>query len=527
MRSRDRAALTVLVDFRTDEAGSDISCDVCIIGAGAAGITLACALIDSGIQVCLLESGGLEYSPDIQSLYEGEGVGLENASPTGCRLRYFGGSTNHWAGWCAPLRDIDFESRPWIPNSGWAIRRSDLSEYYEKAQDICQIGSLGYARNTLMDDDHHFPPFSSDKIDIRFFRFSPPTRFGQVYREKLSKAKNVKVFLYANTTLLETNKTASEVRRVRLQSLEGKTGAVSARFIVLACGGMENARLLLLSNRVERAGLGNGSGLVGRYFMQHIEGVAGNILATDEYALANFSTYRKRGVDVIAELSLSEKAQKKNEISNSGFTIKRGGRPGPGYNSLRKIWKDVKKGHWPEDFSHRLWTVLTNLGSVGRTVFKEDKSISRLYVRAEPLPNRDSRISLSDSRDVFGLPKIKVNWQLTQFDKRSIIESTHRIAEELGRLDIGRVELADWVTQEDNTWPQPLWGGCHHMGTTRMSNDPATGVVDSNCRMHSVRNLYIAGSSVFPTAGYVPPTLTIVALALRLGDHLKRQYNGS
>jgi len=514
----------VLVDFRTSEAGSDISCDICIIGAGAAGITLACSLIDSGIQVCLLESGGLDFSPDIQSLYDGVGVGLESASPTGCRLHHFGGSTNHWRGWCARLKDIDFEPRSWIPHSGWPIRRRDLDTYYEKAQAICQIGSLGFEESAFMNDELHFPPFSSDKVDIRFFRFSPPTRFGQVYREQLSKAKNIKVFLYANTTLLEANKTASTVRKVRLQTLEGKTGEVRARIVVLSCGGMENARLLLLSNNIQRAGLGNSSGLVGRCFMQHIEGNVAKILVTDPVAFAVFERFKRQAVEMVAEISISKRAQEMHGILNSGFTIKTEYRDGIGYESLRGIWGDIKQGHWPQDFSDRLWSVLNDLGSIGRGISKKARPIVHLYVRAEQLPNRDSQITLSDNLDVLGLPKIKVNWQLTQFDKHSIIEATHRVAEELGRLNIGRVKLEDWVTQDNNEWPQPIWGGCHHMGTTRMTDDAAMGVVDRNCRMHTVSNLYIAGSSVFPTAGYVPPTLTIVALALRLGDHLKGQF---
>lgn len=516
----------MLLDFRTLESGSPINCDICIIGAGAAGITLACSLIDSGIRVCLLESGGLEHSPDIQDLYDGERVGLANADPLTCRLRRFGGTTNHWMGWCAPLRNIDFEPRPWIPHSGWPIRRADLDPYYEKAGDICQIGSFGYETGEHLDEEHQLPSFSPEKADIRFFRFSPPTRFGLVYREKLSKADNVNVILYANTLRLETNEAATEVRAVHLRSLEGKTGTVSARIVVLACGGMENARLLLLSNQVESGGLGNRSGLVGRYFMQHIEGNVADVLVTNPDELAKFEKYTKQGVGVRAEISLSERAQQKHGILNSGFTLSPGARRGPGPRTLRKIWEDLKHGHWPHDFSGKLRTVLSDLGSFGDTLYKKDNSIASLRVRAEQLPDKDSRISLGDEMDAFGIPRIKVNWRLTQFDKHSIIQSTHRIAEELGRLNLGRLKLADWILQEDNSWPQPLWGGCHHMGTTRMSDDKASGVVDRNCRMHTVGNLYVAGSSVFPTAGYVPPTLTIVALALRLADHLRGHFHG-
>lgn len=518
----------MFVDFRSPEAPQDIHCDLCIIGAGAAGITLACALIDSGIQVCLLESGGLENAEDIQALYDGASVGLANASPIGCRLRYFGGTTNHWEGWCAPLRDIDFELRPWIPNSGWPIRKADLDPYYEGAQEICQIGSVGDDADTLQDNTHHFPEFAPDKATTRYFRFSPPTRFGTVYRERLDRAANVQVVLYANTIGLETDESATEVRSVRLRTLQGRSGSVQARIVVLACGGMENTRLLLLSNQVEHAGLGNGSGLVGQYFMQHIEGVVGRILAGNPKALAQaYSKYAEQGVGVRAEISLSEPAQRKHRILSSGFTIDASVVRGAGYKSLRNLWVDLKQGRWPKHFSDKLLTVLTDMGSIGDAIYKQDQYYAQLYVRAEQSPNTHSRISLGEDRDPFGLQKIKVDWQLSQFDKHSIIEATHRIAEELGRLQLGRIELAEWLTDDDSNWPQPLWGGCHHMGTTRMSDDAHTGVVNRNCRLHTVTNAYIAGSSVFPTAGYVPPTLTIVALALRLADHLKQEFRSA
>ena len=516
----------MFVDFRTTDAATVIRCDICIIGGGAAGITLAQALIDSGIQVCLLESGGFEQSPDIQSLSDGKVAGLQNASPMACRLRYFGGTTNHWEGWCAPLHDIDFEPRSWIPNSGWPIRKGDLASYYKQAQEICQIGPFDFETDAKLDSAHDFPEFNPEKANIGFFRFSPPTRFGHAYRERLDKADNVTVFLYANTLTLDTNETASEVQTVNLQTLEGKTGSVKARIVVLACGGMENARLLLLSNKVQLTGLGNAHGLVGRFFMQHIEGIVARILSNDPEAIArNFKKYSQRGVDTRAEIALSERAQSKHRILNSGFTVNAHAERGSGYMELRKIWVELRKGQWPDDISDRLWTVLNDIKSVGDAIYKKDKFMVNLYIRAEPMPNAASRITLGNERDAFGQLKINVDWQLTQFDKHSIIQSIHRIAEEFGRLDMGRVELADWVMQANNKWPQPLWGGCHHMGTTRMSADEKTGVVDGNCRLHSVNNLYVAGSSVFPTAGYVPPTLTIVALALRLADHLKKLFH--
>lgn len=514
----------MLVDFQSSDFENSVHCDVCIIGAGAAGITLAYSMIDSGIQVCLLESGGLEYTEEIQSLYDGENIGIADPNPSGCRLRYFGGTTNHWSGWCAPLQDIDFETRSWIPNSGWPIRREDILPYYRKAEDICQIGPYDPALDSDNGNGFDLPDFSPVKANIRFFRFSPPTRFGPTYRKQLDNAKNIQVVLHANVTRLSTNETATRVRAAHLQTLQGKSGTVRADTFVIACGGMENARLLLLSNEHERHGLGNSSGLVGRYFMQHLELKIGNILVTDQPGIEQLSsTYRRQGTIIRPDISISTQAQEKHGTLNSGFTIDTGVHPGIGYKTLKSTWLDLKTGRWPENFPSKLLTILKDLGSVKDALFDSDTAVTKLIIRSEQLPNRNSQISLSDDLDAFGSPKIRVNWQLTQLDKHSVLEATHRTAEELGRLGLGRIRLADWMLQDNDEWHQHIWGGCHHMGTTRMSGNANDGVVDSNCKVHGIQNLYMAGSSVFPTSGYVPPTFTIVALALRLADHLKER----
>ena len=519
----------MFVDFRSGDAESDIHCDICIVGAGPAGITLARDLIGSNIEVCVLESGGFEFSEPVQSLYEGEEVGLQNASPAHCRLRYFGGTCNHWAGWCAPLQDIDFETRAWVSESGWPFSRVELLPWYEKAREVCQVEPPGMQADEFYNTRHDLPEFRPDKAGIDYFRYSPPTRFGQVYRQELDAADNVRVFLNANVLRLETSASGSEVREVHIRTLGGKNGSVRAGIVVLACGGMENARLLLLSNEVESGGLGNASGRLGRYFMQHIEGVVARILTPDPQSLArNFNLSTVEGHRAPrAEISVSPQAQQKSGTLNSGFTIDAYPDHGPGYLALRKLWGQLRRGVWPDDFSKRLETVMNDLGSLGEVLHEPEQYLVSLYARAETAPNPESRISLSDSRDAFGLPRIKVNWQLTPFDKYSLSESVRTVAGELGRLDLGRLELADWVMPGNKSWPQPLWGGCHHMGSTRMSEDAGLGVVDRNCRVHSVGNLYIAGSSVFPTSGYVQPTLTIVALALRLGAHLRQQFKMS
>jgi choline dehydrogenase-like flavoprotein len=516
----------VFIDVNQTDQPIAAYCDVCIVGGGVAGITLAYALIDSGMQVCLLESGGFEYEDDIQSLYGGESIGLQQAGPMQCRLRYFGGSSNRWTGWCAPLQEIDFAVRPWIPHSGWPIRQRDLDPYYEQAWEMCQIRPAGNSGEPTTDRARSDPEWNPETATLRTFQFSPPTRFGQVYREPLAKAQNITVFLHANVTHLETDATAFVVRAVQIRNLAGKTGRVCAHATILACGGLENARLLLLSNQTESAGLGNRSGLVGRYFMQHVEGTVARILVTHPEML--WQIFRRRGKDhtaTQAELSLASAAQRRHSLLNTGFTITTHelqifSAPSSPRDATSSVINTSDEG-----FTDQVRSVMQDLAPAAERDHTYRKYITDLYVRAEPLPNANSRLVLGRNLDRLGLPTITLDWQLTEFDKHSIAEAVQRIAEEFGRLHLGRFQVADWLLQQADHWPQPLWGGCHHMGTTRISDDPMHGVVDSQCRVHSVYQLYIAGSSVFATAGYVPPTLTIVALALRLAAHLKQQFS--
>ena len=523
----------MFIDFRNIESETQIQTGVCIIGAGAAGITLARSLINSGIDVCLLESGGFDPDEKIQALYDGESTGLSYTGVQGCRLRYFGGATNHWSGYCSPLGEIDFKVRPWIPDSGWPFQKSELDPYYAKAHKVCELGPYRYDIGSIEDEIHKFPAFLKSKLDMKFWQFSPPTRFGQVYRTELGKAENIKVYLHANVIELVSNESASALHSVKIQTLEGKNGTVRAQHFVLACGGLENARMLLLSNKVERWGLGNNSGLVGRYFMQHIEYTAlTKILANDPNTLiAPFYTFKKWNTRVLPAVTLSDSAQEQHRLLNCAYSVD-GVWQKTGYHELVDIWRELKQCNWPDDFVSKLQNAVKDLDSVGTGIYERVQGKRyrgnlhiKLHLRCEQLPNPDSRVTLTDARDQLGLRKIKVDWRLTDTEKTTIRESLRLMGEEFGRLGLGRVNIPEFLLAETTDWRQPVWSGCHHMGTTKMSENPKKGVVDKNCRVHSINNLYIAGSSVFPTVGYTMPTLTIVALALRLSDHLKNKFS--
>ena len=525
----------MLRDARALEDGAQIECDLGIVGGGAAGITLARALAGGKVRLCLLESGGLEFEEPVQDLDKGANVGLPYFDLDVCRLRFFGGSTNHWAGRCRPLDELDFEARAWVPHSGWPLTRAELDPYYGQAQKICQLGAFDYTPGPWLDPGQAVLPFDPAKVLSRVWQYSPPTRFGEVYRSELGAAGNVDVLLHATVVDIEANEAGSEVLGLAVRTLEGKRLTVRARAYVLACGGLENPRLLLAANRQVKAGLGNQHDLVGRYFMEHPHCNAARALVADP-ALLSFYTFGQggghaQGLEVVGCLNQSPERQRAEQLLNfdSLFTVDDVG--DSGFAALRRIWSAAGRGQWPDHLAADLWQALIDIddtasglmGRLGLHAYHPGTASFRMWCSAEAAPNPDSRVRLSDQRDALGMPRIALDWRLTEQDKRSLLAGYQAVAEELGRTGLGRLQIADWLTAGDNSWSPTVEGGHHHLGTTRMSQDPAQGVVDPSSRVHGIANLYIAGSSVFPTSGSANPTLTIVALALRLAAHLQER----
>jgi choline dehydrogenase-like flavoprotein len=341
----------------------------------------------------------------------------------------------------------------------------------------------------------------------------------------LRGAANIEVLLHANTVKIETDATATRVEAIHVRTLAGRTGVVRARCFVLACGGMENTRLLLATRDVAPKGLGNGSDALGRFFLQHPERVVAQVVTDSPGSLVRAFNQRKSEVGAIrAHITCAAPLREQCRLLNAGFDILVRRDFGAGYAALREARTDVGHGEWPSNFDQKLWAVFTDLAGTAGGLYKSargDVSSLDVVAHAEQTPNPDSRLTLTTDCDVLGMPKLKVDWRLTREDKRSMLESTMRVGEELARLKLGRIRIEEWLLAGDDVWPSSIWSGCHHMGTTRMSDDPASGVVDRDCRVHGVANLYVAGSSVFPTGGYVTPTFTIVALALRMADHIK------
>jgi choline dehydrogenase-like flavoprotein len=533
----------MLIDFRGNEQAAETPSDVCIVGAGAAGIPLARRLAASGRSVCVLESGGLQYEQETQNLYLGENVGMDYYDLEESRLRFFGGTTRIWGGRCALLNHIDFEHRDWVPNSGWPIDRAVIDTYYRQAHDQFELDEFNYEEplwTSLGIDDPQFDPL---KIQAALWRFDELTeRYGPSRCQDLFDSEQIRILLHANVTHIQASDDGRHVESVVVRTLGGGERSVAARYFVLAAGAIENPRLMLSSNDVEKTGLGNSHDQVGRYFMEHPVGRIARVDVAEPFEMwaAMQKRFMNSGPPLAPVLRLSEETQRERQALNSVVTFKLQRDPSKGVSLLGHVYPKLKHAMAPNPTGLALNNAYRELRSwihrevrevVERTRVRLGMTKLYLIMRGEQIPNPQSRVLLSTERDALGVPRANLDWQLSPADKKTGSVFVETFDEELKRLGLGMLRASEWLDSDDVQWPvdptignHPI-GGYHHMGTTRMSEDPRSGVVDSNCRVHGYENLFVAGSSVFATSGWANPTLTLVALSMRLADHLTAELD--
>jgi choline dehydrogenase-like flavoprotein len=529
----------MIIDYLLPDAPANIESDVCIVGGGPAGITLALELAKLGRDVALIEGGGTTPSIEGQALYEGDIVGQKYYPLNVARLRALGGTTGHWGGYCGVFSEMDFEKRHWIPYSGWPIKKPDLDSYYEQAQKYFELGPYEYGTEYWSEKYSDFPDVDTNNLVPRFLQHdTSPIRFGTAYLSDLDAIKQIRVFINANATRLCLNEAGKQIVQVDLQNFLGKRGAIKANIYIIACGGIENARLLLASNNINQSGVGNDKGLVGRFFMEHIEFPCARVFDFDSRQIIDLSRIKVGSdLDLIALFSPSPAKQQKLKIGHGSGMFAPPNVSAPlikdGWKSFGAFWRALKERQLQEDAAGdlQLWIkdfdtfagalALRLRGLPVRGAVTAETGVFGINIMSEQVPNPTSRVLLSEKRDAFGYPLADLDWQLTAIDRRTVRQTMILMGAEVNRLGIGRFQLNEWLREEnDFGWPPDFRGAFHHMGTTRMAETDTDGVVDKNCKVYGVANLYIAGSSVFATSSYVNPTLTIVALAIRLATHV-------
>jgi choline dehydrogenase-like flavoprotein len=515
-----------------------IEADVCVIGGGAAGITIARDFIASGVQVCLAESGNFDFEQDTQNLYSGSSSGREIALATG-RLRFFGGTTNHWGGRCAEFTASQMAERPWVPYSGWPISVATLSSYYDRARGVCGFTKPwlnAEATFKLLGIDQSLG--AAGDVETQLWRYAPAEgmrswNFGEAFRAALKRAPNVHVLLHANLVGFVTDPTGRHIERINLSSLGGHTASVRSRFFVLCGGGIENARLLLLPTEAAPTGLGNGHDLVGRFFMQHVRVKAATIATTQRLSpLQEFYNVAiaPDGVQYQVGLNLSDQLASRAKLLNASAVLDYEGDPEAGSTAALDIWRRLRTGKWTDDLGTKVWRVISDLPAFASNAERHFRTgrhpllpltRANVVIDLEQLPNPESRLRLGTERDALGQPRLVTDWRVSDLERETARQFMIAFGTELGVRGLGRLRVEPAFEQPGDAWTEAMEETFHYMGTTRMADEPSKGVVDADCRVHGMDNLFIAGSSVFPTGGHVNPTLTITALALRLADHLR------
>ena len=456
---------------------------VAIMGSGPAGVTIARELAARGVPVVILEAGSDEYSDESQDFYDGKSIGDPYFQLTQTRLRMLGGASNHWAGWCRLLDAHDFAAKSWIPESGWPIARTDLEPYLGKVREILDL-----------------PEFKADmpiSDDIRWVQLikSGAVNFGQKFRSELAKSKNIALVL--NTYVTALNGDGTRITGARIWSAGKDAGILEAETYVPCTGGIENSRLLLWSNEVSNGGVVPHAQALGRYWMEHPQFKGGDIVITNapdvEY-------------DAAGEAFFSPSPQAMERLGIGNFGIRFIQTP---YEGVKKLVADLA------------CTAPTLAEWTAKQLDQRMRCAAQLHVAWEQPPIEANGIGLLvTARDHAGVPRVELTWKKGALGRKTFLEGVRLFGETCVAKDIGRVRVADWLRNGEDYPTDEELAGHHHMGGTRMGTDVTKSVVDANCKVHGMENLYVGGSSVFTTSGQCNPTTTITALAVRLGDHL-------
>ncbi|MAD16656.1 MAG: choline dehydrogenase [Alteromonadaceae bacterium] len=511
----------------------------CILGGGVAGITLANELLASGKSVCIVEGGDETFTMESQSLYAPTKKPKTYEDTTYNRLRFLGGSSNHWENSTSEFKPSDFKVKSWIEHSGWPIEYKDVQPFYKRAAQYCGTGTDGYETKywakTL---DKKDVLSDSTMIGSNIVKAAiPPVHFFAKHGQSLVEASNVTIFKNANLTDLEFDQASSIVKQIVFTNYSGVKQLVAADKFILCLGGIENARLMLVFNEKYENSLGNSSDCVGRYFMDHPVLRAAKLYPEDKDKLSLY-TMRKEVGDRLLNgfIEINEDALISKELSNirvplapaSHYVISEGIES---FHVLGTAWDDKEL---PDNFGQHVVNVLSDIDMVTEAIsrkafgdklfdYSEDFGGYDLPIMIEQTPKRDNRVYLSDEVDAQGMKKILIDWTLHDDDIARMWGALEVLGKELGRLDLGRLKVMR--EYEERLRTDKLFFSHHHMGTTRMADSQESGVVDRNLKVFNTQNFYIAGSSVFPTGSHVPPTLTIAALTIRLAEHLLEEVS--
>lgn len=519
---------------------TDLACDVCIVGAGPAGLAIAQELSTAACKVLLIESGDMRQSPEVTALDQVENVGAPRVVDSSrVRARGLGGTSCVWNGRCVPLSAHDFAERSWVPWSGWPVAHTQLQPYFERAARYLGLWPVEYdaaLERSLPTALPGLPQALTGDIGPCCWQFSVDESNPSVATQSAgaflaSKPANADVLLQATATQIEVDGNA-RLQWLTVQSLTGRAARVRCKLLVLCAGGIETPRLLLQSRSTMPTGLGNQHDMVGRCFMDHPRCAVGHFdLADDARLRPAFMLQRVDGGGrpryFIRGLSLSTEVQRREQLLNCAGWLDARVAPDDPWDAIKRLARGKSPAPFA-DVSHvlrqpRLTARALHRRFVERRPVQYKADALTLLCDVEQMPNVDSRLTLSERRDALGMPMARIDWRFGDAERRTVQRFGQLAQQAFAGMGLSELRLTDSVRTGDFQ-PRDFWDVAHPAGGTRMASDPRRGVVDEQGQVHGVQGVFVVGTSVFPTNGHANPTLTLMALAVRLADHIKARH---
>lgn len=521
----------MILDLCEYPDNAEYQTDICLVGSGAAGLAIAREFFGSSFQVVIAEGGGNDFEGETQSLYKCVVDGHSFESSYSGRFRIFGGSTTKWGGQSLPLMPIDFVKREWVAHSGWPLSYEDLAPYYRRANQFLLVDTYDYESDLFHRLKTTPVEFESSSLRYHFSKWSPMPNLREIYRREIQQSQNILLLFHANLCEIRLTEDLQAVCSMTFRTLQGKQCVIRARIFVLCCGGLENARLLLAANDQIPCGIGNQKDLVGRFLLEHPVVTLGFLSPADDRQIQEkFNQFYCAGRKYSVRFSLSEEYQRENQVLNASGAIIFDLDEDHPLSQLKLIGRCVKSKTFDGKTVKALAVCLLHPQAMIEPLFNYFVKKRAFYPRArtkigamfEQEPNPDSRVRLSDEKDALGMPRLLIQWKFTEQSRNTLIHFSHLVEKEFERLALGKVIFESWIKNGFQDWEEHLSAQSHHMGATRMGTTDREGVVDKDCRVYGLDNLFIGGSSVFPTGGHSNPTLTLIALSIRIADHIRR-----
>jgi choline dehydrogenase-like flavoprotein len=480
----------------------------------------------------VIEGGGPAAQDALEDTYRAEVSGFPHKGVHEGRFRALGGTTTRWGGQLWPWEPYEFEPRDWVPGPGWPIGYDEVAPHYPPALALLNVDSEYFYRDTWPSRGVKLPALDPGLFTYKFSKWAAwrHRNMGRTLGRRLARTPDVEIRLHTTALEFIVDPAGVRVEGVRCRTAEGGEERVQARTYVLCGGTIENARLLLSSGSVVPEGLGNHADHVGRGFMDHLSARVATFVPHDPSAFAHaFAPFYVDGVMHTPRMVLAPEVQAEEKLlacyghwtlslpDDSGLALLRDGLRG--LQAGRGLGLSVGQLRSALGSARDMVRLAVGYALSKRRYFPRD-AVVHLQIDTEQVPSFTSRVRLGKGHDALGLPRTVLEWDVSDAERRTIRRCAELFAGELERLELGTVEWASTFTSSDPVWTDLISDAYHPMGGTRMSAAPEDGVVDPNSRVHGTDNLFVAGASVFPTGGMANPTLTLLALALRLGDHL-------